>query len=267
MVLEVIKNKMETPRVTGERIKEYLAKGKRFDDRKPEEFRKIEIETGVSKKAEGSARVRIGKTEVIVGIKMDVMEPYADSADKGNLIVSAELLPLSSERFESGPPKFPAIEIGRLTDRAIRESKFIQMEKLCIKEGEKVWAVYIDIYSLNDDGNLIDAATIGAIAALKTARMPKYDEETGRVIYGELTNEKMPVEKEPPIVITAHKIGNSWIVDPTLEEEDVSEARVTIGATPEGIISSIQKGEAEEISIEEFENVIDMTEKVRKKVF
>ena len=77
----------------------------------------------------------------------------------------------------------------------------------------------------------------------------------------------MPVEKEPPIVITAHKIGNSWIVDPTLEEEDVSEARVTIGATPEGIISSIQKGEAEEISIEEFENVIDMTEKVRKKVF
>jgi exosome complex component RRP42 len=258
---------METPRVTGERIREYLAKGKRFDDRKPEEFRKIEIETGVSKKAEGSARVRIGKTEVIVGIKMDVMEPYPDSANKGNLIVSAELLPLSSERFESGPPKFPAIEIGRLTDRAIRESKFIQMEKLCIKEGEKVWAIYIDIYSLNDDGNLIDAATIGAVAALKTAKIPKYNEETDRVLYGELSDKSIPLQKEPPIVITAHKIGNSWIVDPTLEEEDVSEARVTIGATPEGIISSMQKGESEEISIEEFENVLDMTERVRKKVF
>ena len=68
-------------------------------------------------------------------------------------------------------------------------------------------------------------------------------------------------------MITAHKLGEKWIVDPTLEEEDISEAKITIGATVEGIISSIQKGEAKEISIEEFEEVIDMTEKVRKKVF
>ena len=258
---------METSNITANRIRQYLAEGKRFDSRKPDEFRGIEIETGVSKKAEGSARVRIGKTEVIVGVKMDVMEPYADSANKGNLIVSAELLPLSSERFESGPPKFPAIEIGRLTDRAIRESKFIDMEKLCIKEGEKVWAVYIDIYSLNDDGNLVDAAGIGAIAALKSARIPKYDEKEERVVYGELTDKKVPLQKDFPIMITAHKLGEKWIVDPTLEEEDISEAKVTIGATVEGIISSIQKGEAREISIEEFEEVIDMTEKVRKKVF
>lgn len=258
---------METPKITGERISQYLKHGKRFDGREPEDFREISIETGVSKRAEGSARVKIGKTEVIVGVKMDVMEPYPDSADRGNLIVGAELLPLSSERFESGPPKFPAIEIGRLTDRAIREGKFIQMEKLCIKEGEKVWAVYIDIYSLNNDGNLIDAAEIGAIAALKTARMPEYDEETGKVVYGELTDKKIPLSKDIPVMITAHKIGNSWIVDPTLEEEDVSEVRVTIGATKEGVISSIQKGESKEIDIEEFENVIDLTEKVRKKVF
>jgi len=258
---------METARVTGERIKQFLQEGKRFDGRAPEEFREISIETGVSKKAEGSARVRIGNTEVIAGVKMDVVEPYADSANKGNLMVSTELLPLSSERFESGPPRFPAIEIGRLTDRAIRESKFIQMEKLCIKEGEKVWAVFVDIYSLNNDGNLIDAAGIAAVAALRTARIPKYDEEAGKVLYGEWTDKKIPLEKEPPIIITVHKLGNKWIVDPTLEEEDVSEAKVTIGATLDGSISSIQKGEPREIGIEEFEQVLDMAEKVRKKVF
>ena len=256
---------MQTPNITGKRISEYLSEGKRFDSRKPEEFREIFIETGVSKKAEGSARVRIGKTEVIVGVKLDIAEPYADSADQGNLMVSAELLPLRSERFESGPPKFPAIEIGRLVDRAIRESKFIQMEKLCIKEGEKVWSVFIDIYSLNDDGNLVDAAGIGAVAALKTARMPKYDEETERVIYGELTDKKIPLSKDIPIVITAYKIGEKWLVDPTLEEEDVSETRFTIGGT-EGFISSIQKGESREVSIEEFEHVLDMTDRVRKKI-
>jgi len=258
---------METPRVTAERIKQFLQEGKRFDGRNSEEFREITIETGVSKRAEGSARVKVGNTDVIVGIKLDVMEPYPDSPDRGNLIVGAELLPLSSERFEAGPPKFAAIEIGRLIDRAIRESKFIQMEKLCIKKGEKVWAVYIDIYSLNDDGNLIDAAGIAAIAALKTAKIPKYDEEAGRVLYGELTEKKIPLTNEPPIVITAHKLGDKWLVDPTLEEEDVSEAKITIGATISGSISSIQKGGPGEISIEEFEYVLDMTEKVRKKVF
>ena len=91
-----------TPKITGEKIKQYLEEGKRFDGRKPEEFRDIVIETKVSKKAEGSARVKIGKTEVIVGVKMDVGTPYGDSPDKGNLMVTAELLPLSSPRISLG---------------------------------------------------------------------------------------------------------------------------------------------------------------------
>src|SRR3989344_5460010 len=185
-------SKMETSRLTAERIREYLSQGMRFDGRKPEEFREISIEGDVSNKAEGSARVRLGKTEVVVGVKMGVAAPYPDSPNAGNLMVTAELLPLSSSRHESGPPKFSAIELGRLVDRAIRESKFIDFEKLCITEGEKVWAVFIDIYSINDDGNLVDASCIGAVAALKVAKMPKYDEESEKVIY-EPTDEKIPL--------------------------------------------------------------------------
>src|SRR3989338_3326368 len=176
---------METPYITGERIKEYLEHGKRFDGRKFDEFRDIEIETGVSNKAEGSSRVKLGNTEVIVGVKMDLAEPYADSPDKGNLMVTAELLPLSSKRFEPGPPSIGSIELARIIDRMIRESKFIELEKLCITEGEKVWNVYIDIYSMNADGNLLDAAGIGAIVALKTARIPKYDKKEEKVVHGE----------------------------------------------------------------------------------
>jgi len=252
--------------LTGERIKEYLSEGKRFDGRKPEEFREIIIETGVSKNAEGSARVKLGKTEVIVGVKMAVSEPYADSPDKGNLMVTAELLPLSSPRFESGPPRFPAIELGRVIDRGIRESKFIEFEKLCIKEGEKVWTVFIDIYSINDDGNLLDAAGLGAIVALKNAKIPKYDKKEEKVLFGELTKENIPLTKEIPISITVHKVGDSLIIDPTRDEEDISETRVTIGSS-NGIISSMQKGNLKELSIEEFNNILDLIEKVERNVF
>jgi len=257
---------MKTSKLTGERIEEYLKSGKRFDGRKSEEFRNIEIETGISKNAEGSARVKIGKTEVLVGVKMDVSEPYPDSPDKGNLMVTAELLPLSSERFELGPPKIEAIELARVIDRAIRESKFIELEELCIKEGEKVWTVFIDIYSINADGNLLDAAGIGAIIALKNSKIPKYDKKNEKVLYGELSDKNIPLKKEVPLSITVHKIGDNLIVDPTQEEEDISETRVTVGSH-NGIISSMQKGNSKELSEEEMYKILDLIEKIWKKLY
>jgi len=252
--------------LTGERIKEYLAEEKRFDGRKPEEFRDIIIETGVSKNAEGSARVKLGKTEVIVGVKMNVSTPYADSPDKGNLMVTAELLPLSSPRFENGPPKFPAIELGRVIDRGIRESKFIEFEKLCIKEGEKVWTVFIDIYSINDDGNLLDAAGLGAIVALKNAKIPKYDEKEEKVLFGELTKENIPLSKDIPLSLTVHKVGDNLIVDPTRDEEDISETRITVGSS-NGVISSMQKGGSKSLRVEEISEILDLIEKTERDIF
>jgi len=247
---------MKTAKITGDRIKEYLKQGKRFDGRKLEEFRDLVVETGISKNAEGSARVKLGNTEVLVGIKMDVTAPYPDSQDKGNLMVTSELMPLSSSRYESGPPTIESIELARIIDRAIRESKFIELEKLCIEKGEKVWNIMIDIYAINADGNLLDAAGIGAVIALKNSKIPKYDKKEEKVLFGEWTNDKIPTKKDTLLSITFHKVGDNFIVDPTIEEEDLSEARITIGSS-NGIISSIQKGNEGVLEIEEFEKVLD----------
>lgn len=257
---------METAKITGKRIKEYLESGKRFDGRKPYSFRDIVIEKDVSKKAEGSVKVKIGKTEVIVGVKMDVSEPYADSPDKGNLMVTAELLPLSSPRIQLGKPGFESIELGRVIDRCIRESKFIDFEGLCIKKGEKVWTLFVDIYSINDDGNLLDAAGIGAVIALKNAKIPKYNEETGKADYGESSGKKVPLTENTPLSITFHKVGNKFLVDPTREEEDVSETRLTIGSY-DGVMSSAQKGENQIMSVEDLGEVLGNLESVYKEVF
>ncbi|OYT36514.1 RNA-binding protein [Candidatus Pacearchaeota archaeon ex4484_71] len=253
-----------TPKITGDRIKAYLEEGKRFDGRTPDQFREIKIEKDISKKAEGSVRVKLGKSEVLVGVKMKVVEPYADSPDEGVLMTTADLLPISSERFESGPPKFPAIELGRVIDRGLRESGFIDFKKLCIKEGEKVWNIFVDIYSLNEDGNLLDAGMLGAIIALKSARIPHYDIEEDKIDYEKEATEKIPLS-EPPISITVHKLGDNFLVDPTREEEDVSDARITFGISGE-IISSVQKGESGSIDLEKMKEAIDLAEKVSKNV-
>ena len=138
--------------------------GKRADGRKFDEFRNIEIETGLISKAEGSARVKIGKTQVVAGIKMDIGEPYSDSPEKGVMMTAAELIPLASPDFEAGPPRENAIELARVVDRGIRESEVIGLDKLCIEPGDIIWLVFIDIHIIDFDGNLFDAAVLGAIS-------------------------------------------------------------------------------------------------------
>ncbi len=244
-------------RATKEHIINSLSKGIRFDGRKPEEFREVKVEYGISKSAEGSARVKIGETEVLVGVKLGVEEPYPDSPDKGKLMVNAELLPMSSPEFESGPPGIQAIEIARLVDRGVRESEAIDVKKLCIKEGEKVWAVMIDICTINDSGNLIDASALAALAALKDSRFPKYEDD--KIDYMEHTKEKIPLKKEP-IAVTVFKIGGNFIVDPITEEEENADARLTATIEKGGTICSLQKGGDSPLTVDEIDKMIGIAQ-------
>lgn len=235
---------MSTSNLTIETLKQMFAENKRFDGRKLFDYRDIEVKLDISNKAEGSAGVKIGKTEVLVGVKMAIGTPYPDSPDKGNLTVSGDLLPLASPRFEHGPPGFAAIELPRLVDRAVRESKMIELDKLVIEEGEKVWTVFIDVYPINDDGNLIDAATIGAIIALKNSMIPELDKDN-KIDYDKKPTKKLPLAKDiAPVSFSFFKLGNSLVFDPTREEEEACEARVTFGMSKpksDYLINSCQK--------------------------
>ncbi len=258
---------MKISNLTKERIRAYLEKGNRFDGRSLDEYRDIEINFDVSENAEGSVEVKIGETKVMAGIKMDVGEPYTDSEDQGILITTAELLGMASSEFEPGPPKFEAIELARIVDRGIRESKMIDFKKLCIKKGEKVWVVFVDIYVINDDGNLIDAAALAAVAALLRTKIPKYNEKTETVEYGELTNKKLPIIKEYiPLTFTAHKINNQVILDPCKLEDETSEARISLAISmgKKIAINAGQKGGEINFTEQEIFEIIDLVIKKAK---
>ncbi|MBI2541211.1 exosome complex protein Rrp42 [Candidatus Woesearchaeota archaeon] len=228
----------------------------RLDGRKLTEYRKpIELEHSVIKTAEGSARVKIGETDVIVGVKLDVGEPYPDTPDEGTIIVGAELLPLSNPEFELGPPGIQAIELARVVDRGIRESKALDFKKLCIAKGEKIWMVIIDICPINDAGNLFDAASIAALAALKNTRYPGFNGE--KVDYKNKTDKKLQLEKLP-IAVTVIKIGDKFIVDPDTEEEKVVDARLTVSSMEDGTLCAMQKGGDYPLTVEDISKMIDI---------
>ncbi len=244
-----------------------LEKEFRLDGRKLDQFRDIKIEYGISNKsAEGSALVKIGKTEVIAGVKMDVGAPYPDKLDEGTIIVNVELIPLSSAEFESGPPSIKSIEMARsVVDRGLRESKAIDFKKLCIKKGEKVWTILIDAYSLNDDGNLADAMGLATLAAIKDAKYPKYDEKTEKIDYIEKTKKGVDL-KEIPIPVTILKIKNKFIVDPVLDEENAMSARLTVTTVEDGRICALQKGGDLALTIDDVEKMIELATKKGKEL-
>jgi exosome complex component RRP42 len=261
---------MEIPNINKKQIETLLENGRRLDGRKPFDYRDIEIEKNISKNAEGSARVRIGKTEVIVGVKLDTQAPYPDHEDEGTMMTGMEYSPASGGRYESGPPKIDAIETARVVDRGIRESGFIDWKKLCIKEGEKVWSIFIDIYAINDDGNILDASAIASLVALKLTRFPKYDEKEEKVVFGEFTNTPLPLTEKIPFSMTFYKIGGNLLADPNRDEEDTAEARLTLAISKpakEHIINAMQKGGIETLSEEDLKKIVEQAEKVYDKVY
>jgi exosome complex component RRP42 len=209
----------------------------RTDGRKPDEFRKVFIQPNPLSKPEGSAIVKTGRTEVVAGIKMDVCQPFPDSPDKGVLMASAEFPPLASAEFELGPPDEDAIELARVIDRGIRESGAIDMDKLCIEKGEKVWRVSLDIHIINRDGNLFTASSLAAIVALHNTKIPYYDGEA--IDYGK-PGKKLPV-KFKPVAITFAKIGEWIIVDPNFEEEETMDGGLVVTVKDDNRICSLQK--------------------------
>jgi exosome complex component RRP42 len=227
-------------RVRLKQIEKMIEKAKRLDGRALGDYREIKIEQGIIEKAEGSARVLLGKTEVLVGTKVETGTPFPDTPNNGVLTVNAELVPLASPTFEPGPPDENSIELARIVDRGIRESEAIDTEKLCIEPGKKVFVVFVDVYVLNHDGNLIDASALAAVSALMNTKMPNYEVKEGEVIIKQGYTQ-LPM-KSHPITVTLGKINDKLIVDPWLEEEQVMDSRLTMAFNEEGNICAIQKG-------------------------
>ncbi|RLF35035.1 MAG: RNA-binding protein, partial [Thermoplasmata archaeon] len=162
---------------------------------------------------------------------------------------SAELIPLASPDFEAGPPDKDAIELARVVDRGIRESNVIDLEKLCIEPGEKVWIVFVDIHVLDYDGNLFDASSWASLAALCTATVP-----AERFGLGE--NFPLPVNYEMPVSCTFAKFNKAIVLDPCLEEELIAEARLTVTTDKNGDIRAMQKGLGGSFTIDEVKKII-----------
>ncbi len=216
-------------------ILDLAAAGKRLDGRGPDDYRPVSVEPGFVATADGSALVRIGETVVVSGVKLEPGKPFPDTPNAGVLTTNAELVPLSSPTFEPGPPQPGAIEVSRVVDRAIRAAESIDLTRLCVTPGEKTWVCYVDIHVLDHSGNLIDAAMLAGISALAHSTVPAKRFELGEADY--------PLEVQHfPVECTFVRLGDSIVVDPSFDEEQAAQGRLTVATDELGRVVAMQKG-------------------------
>ena len=124
--------------------------------------------------------------------------------------------------------------LSRILEKAVRRSRAIDTESLCIIAGAKCWSVRADVHVLNADGGLIDASCIAILAALRHFRRPDVSVEGDDVTVYTMA-ERVPVPlsiMHNPVCLTFSFFhgGEVVLLDADRREEQVSEAEMILTA-------------------------------------
>jgi len=252
-------------RLKRNQILELLEKGQRIDGRAFDEPREISIETGFIPKANGSARVRLGDTEVVTGIKIQPDRPFPDMGEKGIFICTAEILPLAHPDAEPGPPSEDVIELARVVDRGIRESGMVDLSQLVLLKDKLVIGIFADNSITDHDGNLFDACSYAATAGILSCKIPKWEMKDDIPVLVE-NGEFDPPITTIPVSVTMGRIGDHVFVDPNGDEWACLDARITITTNSDGNICALQKGGAQGFTEEQLVKCSEMSISIGKKI-
>ncbi|XP_034222818.1 exosome complex component RRP42-like isoform X1 [Prunus dulcis] len=251
-----------------------IAQDLRSDGRKRLTIRPIYVETGVISQANGSARVRMGATDVIACVKAELGRPNALQPDKGKVVVNVDCSPTAAPMFEGRGGEELSAELSVALQRCLLGGKSgsgagIDLSSLVVVEGKICWDLYIDGLVVSSDGNLLDALgaaikyyvakekSSGMTYLLKKLMFPKAAlSNTGipkvNVAAGASGDEQPEVDvsdeeflqfdtSRVPVIVTLTKVGRHYIVDATSEEESQMCLAVSISMNRQGHICGLTK--------------------------
>nr|CAB3244008.1 exosome complex component RRP45 [Phallusia mammillata] len=202
---------------------------RRYDGRRITDARDTQITLGLDY---GCCTVSLGETKVMAQVAVEMERPKESRPSEGSLHIHVEMSTLASGNFDASKPGELGIEIQRILERSIILSRCLDLEELCIRVGERSWAVHLYIHVLCYDGNILDCASIAAITSLKHFRRPDITVEGKTVLVHS-------IEERNPLPLTMHhmpfcttmaffKDSKQLLVDPTRIEEKVMDGKLII---------------------------------------
>ncbi|CAA0842820.1 3-5-exoribonuclease family protein [Striga hermonthica] len=229
----------------------HLLESIRQDGRPLGRARDTTLVLGAVASANGSALAKIGCTTMLAAIKMEVMTPTVEAPDEGCIAIDFHMPPICSPLVRPGrPAKIAPVLAKQLSDTILRQgiklfwvSGMLNLKELCLVAGKAAWMAYLDIYCLDADGALFDAALLSAVAAFSHLQIPIVSlNDDGRIVLvpeggkGGAKKQREPVNKDKrklklnvvPFALTCVLHKDYILADPTSEEESIMETYLTV---------------------------------------
>ncbi|KAI9179819.1 3'-5'-exoribonuclease [Blastocladiella emersonii ATCC 22665] len=209
-----------------------LRTGLRPDTRALDELRPVRIAFGHDL---GYVTVTLGKTRVIATVSAEITPPAPDTqGDKGVLLFTTEISPMAAPGAETGRLSEDEVVVSRMLDKILRRSEAVKLDGLCLVRGEQVWTVRVDVRVVDNDGNVMDCASIAALAAMLHFRLPAVTVEDGEVTVHD-ASEKPPTPLSvfhAPLCMTFAFFdqGAIQVIDPSLLEEAENDGTLTVAS-------------------------------------
>lgn len=84
---------------------------------------------------------------VLAQVSCEIQQPKASRPSEGILNINLELTPLGAPNFEAGRQSELSVQLNRLLEKGLKDSKAVDLESLCIKVNEKVKSsIFFDIF-------------------------------------------------------------------------------------------------------------------------
>eukprot|EP00397_Hematodinium_sp_SG-2012_P058469 GEMP01073985.1.p1 GENE.GEMP01073985.1~~GEMP01073985.1.p1 ORF type:complete len:278 (+),score=67.00 GEMP01073985.1:34-834(+) len=213
---------------------QFLAKEIRPDGRGLREARMPQGRVNVITRSDGSASVSLGNTMAVCATRGEIRTQDEVDASRGRVTISVMVSPGCGMHVRDGDAL--SFDLTPRIQKLIDDPKVIDLSSLVIKENEASWEINVDIVLISLDGNAMDAAMLCALLALRTTTLPALDlsTEKGNTRYEISTAAKPAVEarrvalRRLPITVSLGFLHSTWIVDPTLVEENIIQSHATL---------------------------------------
>ena len=196
----------------------------RFDGRRPDQLRALEIIPNYQKHAEGSALIKLGDTWVLCAASVETGVPgFLAGKGQGWLTAEYAMLPRSTHTRSKRDPGGRGKEIQRLIGRSLRAA--VDLKKL----GERTIAVDCDV--LSADGGTRVASITGAWVALALA-IDKL------VKSGALADAS--ALKPPVAAVSVGVVGGAVVLDLPYVEDSKAEVDMNVVGGEDGSLIEVQ---------------------------
>ncbi|KAH7427176.1 hypothetical protein KP509_10G033100 [Ceratopteris richardii] len=180
------------------------------------------------------------------------MTPSVDFPDEGRIVVDFQMPAICSPHVRPGRQSELEPVVSEQIRNALSSSMMVDLRELNIAPGKAAWMAYLDVYCLDSDGSLLDAALLATAAALADLKLPEVAvTDDGKVLPASsdvqehrslknIQSKRLKLGKIP-MALTCAVHPKYILPDPTAEEEAILKTTITVLTDFSGQLFSLYK--------------------------